>query len=230
MSPALRLWPLWDFLFPPLCSYCGRTLDARDGMFCRQCWADAPVADPKKSLHTPNLNQIRAGFHFAHENMVRAAVHALKYDGFAGLAADMAKHLLPRIPTQFLEADVVWCPVPLHWSRKMSRGFNQSQILLEQLEQVTGHKSRADLLRRTRNTPSQTARSLLERRSNVKGAFALRPVPGPLPKSVLLIDDVITTGATINECATVLKAAGVQWVGALAFALTEIDLTPHDSF
>jgi ComF family protein len=225
MSLSLRSWPLWDFVYPPLCAYCSRPLVERDLLYCRQCWADAPIAEPKKKLHAPSVDMMRAGYFFSGGNMVRAAVHGLKYDGFADLAVEMARRMLPRIPTRFLEHTICWTPVPLHWSRHLVRGFNQSQLLLNGLLKVTGHKNHGPLLKRVRNTPTQTARSIRERRVNVQGAFSIQPklTQGKIPKTVLLIDDVITTGATVNECASVLKSSGVEWVGVLAFALTEIE-------
>lgn len=227
MLGQLRSWPLWDFVYPPLCHYCKRALAERDILFCRQCWADAPVADPKKKLFLPSIDMMRGGYYFSGDTMIQSAVHSLKYDGYADLAADMARQLIVRMPTRFLEHDVVWTAVPLHWSRSVLRGFNQSQLLLDHLSRITGHKNTAHLLKRSRNTPTQTARSIRERKANVHGAFTFsKDYAATPPKAVLVIDDVITTGATVNECAAVLKSLGVEWVGALAFALTEIDHSP----
>ncbi|MBI5059895.1 ComF family protein [candidate division KSB1 bacterium] len=214
-----RNWPIWDLFFPPLCAQCGRSLAAAEVWFCRQCWVDAPVSDPKRALKVPGVDMLRAGYDFHEGNLVRCAVHGLKYFGHLRLACEMSRQLVPRLPATFVEPGLTWCVVPLHWSRRLLRGFNQSTLIARALASEVGHAEPVDLLRRTRYTPSQTSRSVRERRANVKGAFSLTR-HAVVPKSVLLIDDVITTGATVNECATVLKAAGAEWVGALSFALT----------
>jgi ComF family protein len=134
------------------------------------------------------------------------------------LAGVMARKLLTRVPTRFVEEDLVWTEVPLHWRRQLMRGFNQSRLITEELAKITGHLPPAGLLRRIRYTPTQTARTYRERTANIKNAFEVKQNV-PLPKAVLLIDDVVTTGATADECARTLKSAGVEWVGVLAFAL-----------
>lgn len=223
MSSAVHLhpraWPVWDLFFPPLCAVCGRSLTPEAILFCAQCWADAPVSDAHDLRPLKHTDVVRAGYRFGGEDVVRESVHALKFDGMKRLAAVMARHLIPRMPVRTLEVDAVWCEVPLHWLRRAARGFNQSRLLAEELAAATGHAAPVSLLRRVRATPSQTSRSYRERAANVRNAFALRRSRS-LPESVLLIDDVITTGATVDECARTLKAAGVKWVGALAFALT----------
>jgi ComF family protein len=214
-----RVWPIWDLFFPPLCAICGRSLEPQAVLFCRQCWADAPVADAHDLHPLKHADVVRAAYRFGGDDVVRGSVHALKFEGMKRLADVMVRQMIPRLPVRYLEAEVIWCPVPLHWLRRVARGFNQSRLLAEKLAAATGHSAPISLLRRTRATPSQTSRSYRERAANVRGAFAVRRFRD-LPESVLLIDDVVTTGATVDECARTLKAAGVKWVGALAFALT----------
>jgi ComF family protein len=216
--PQPRTWPIWDVFFPPLCAVCGRDLNTGAILYCAQCWADAPVADPKDMRALNHVDMARAGFRFFGDDVVRASVHALKYEGMRRLAHVMAERLVSRLPTRFVEADVTWCEVPLHWRRRMSRGFNQSRLLSSELAEATRHSGPARLLCRVRHTPTQTAANYRERAANVKNAFAVR-VNVPMPKRVLIIDDVITSGATVDECARTLKEAGVEWVGALSFAL-----------
>lgn len=218
----IRLWPLWDVFFPPLCRACGRPTAAQDLLFCTRCWTDAPHADLRGLRALQHVDMARAGFDYGEQNMIRAVVHALKYERMRALAAVMCRYLLPRLPSRFAEPDMAWCAVPLHWRRVYARGFNQSRLLADGLSRITGHAPPQKLLRRVRHTPSQTARSYRMRSANVRGAFAV-PHEVIMPKAVLLIDDVITTGATVDECARTLKAAGVEWVGALAFALAKHD-------
>lgn len=219
-----RLWPVWDVFFPPLCAVCGQPTAPRDLLFCTRCWAEAAQADARGLRTLRHVDMVRAGYLYGEQNMIRAAMHALKYDGMRPLAAVMSRYLLAHTPPRFVEPEVEWCAVPLHWRRFYSRGFNQSRLLAENLCRSTGHAPPRRLLRRIRHTPSQTARSYRMRSANVRNAFSV-PRDVTVPKSVLLIDDVITTGATIDECARTLKAAGAEWVGALAFALAKHDQT-----
>jgi ComF family protein len=217
LSPV-RTWPLWDWFFPPLCAVCGRTLDPRAILFCAQCWADAPVADVADFHKLHHVDRVASGFRFSGDAVIRRSVHALKYENAKPLAHIMAQRLIPRLPLRFVEEDMVWAEVPLHWRRQLIRGYNQSRWLARELANATYHSPPISLLRRVRYTPTQTARTYRERIQNVKNAFASNPKV-KLPKSVLLIDDVITSGATMDECARTLKESGVEWVGAFSFAL-----------
>ena len=214
-----RTWAVWDVIYPPLCAVCSRPLEANALLYCANCWAEAPIVETSELPQLKHVNHVRAGFRYGGDTVIRASVHALKYDRLKLVAAEMARHLLTEIPVSFIEPDVVWSSVPLHWMRRMSRGFNQSELLAEELAAITRHPAPVKLLRRARNTPTQTTRSYRERSKNIHNAFEVNS-DRSLPKSVLLIDDVITTGATMDECARILKAAGVEWVGALAFGLT----------
>jgi ComF family protein len=214
-----RTWPCWDLLFPPLCAACGKSLERNDILFCVQCWADAPIPETKDLPKLRHIDIVRAGYYFKTDNMIRAAVHALKYQGHVPLAGEMARRLISRLPTRFVEAELEWIPVPMHWQRKLFRGFNQSEAIADALAALTAHRKPVDLLKRCRATPTQTARTYTERMSNIKGAFVVSKHFKP-PRAALLIDDVITTGATMDECARTLKEAGTEWVGALTFAFT----------
>lgn len=216
----VRAWPIWDALFPPLCSVCSGELEKNAILFCASCWANAPTADLRGLPKLPHLDLLAAGFRYAGDDVIRASVHALKYNGMKWIGRDMARHLLSRLPLRFAEENMVWSPVPLHWRRWLARGYNQSAILAHELSAITGHETPQTLLRRRRYTPTQTARTYRERAANVRDAFTMRR-DVPIPESVVLMDDVITTGATMNECARALKQAGVKWVGAFAFALTQ---------
>ena len=213
-----RTWPLWDVLFPPLCAVCNRPL-GESLLYCPQCWADAPAVESDELPKMGHVDMARAGYRFGGENVVKSAVHALKYDRLRRVSREMANHLVSRLPLRFVEAEPVWTSVPLHWSRRVYRGFNQSDLIANELAAAVRHAKPVPLLKRIHNTPTQTSLSPRERAANVKDAFRTR-ADGKLPKAVLLIDDVITTGATMNECARTLKTGGVEWVGALSFALS----------
>lgn len=206
------------FIGPPCCHVCGIPYDplARGANVCADC-------QDNRYHRSPAFDLLRCVFEF--EEPVRSAVHRLKYQGktayAAALAAFMCAQLdtppaqLPAIPRAAIELVV---PVPLHPWRRYRRGYNQSTLL-------AGHVARhlelqpVELLRRVRHTAAQVALSRAGRRDNVRGAFAVdrRRAPHRLGP-VLLIDDVATTGATLAECAKVLKQAGAPAVYALALA------------
>jgi len=157
-----------------------------------------------------------AGGHY--EGALRDIIHAFKYEGRRSLATPLAR-LMRKAGTALLhDADCV-VPVPLHPLRRLTRGFNQAADLALALERPVVHA-----LWRARATPSQMALPARSRRTNVRDAFILSPLidcaAAPIRDSiVVLIDDVRTTGATLNACATVLKAAGAREVRALTIAI-----------
>lgn len=160
----------------------------------------------------------------------RELIHRFKYSGdlsLRGVLADALIHTLeePRLAVEDLSAWLL-VPVPLHWLREMRRGFNQSWELCRQLSQRTGIPA-AQIMRRKRRTSTQAKLNRQERLENLRGVFSLRrslPLPGwrrpdIRGKKVLLVDDVLTTGATAHECAKVLKReAGVEKVVVITAA------------
>jgi ComF family protein len=110
-----------------------------------------------------------------------------------------------------LGADLV-IPIPLHWRRRLSRGYNQSAILAEHVARRLDRPCQETWLRRTRNTPQQTTQTEASRWDNVRGAFSAKPRPGLKGRRVLLIDDVLTTGSTCSEAARALRLAGAARV------------------
>lgn len=146
---------------------------------------------------------------------IRQMVHVFKYSRMREKGQDLAACLFPclrllsHMPTPLL------CPVPLYWMRWMFRGFNQSGDLAAIIAKKKGWQT-CSLLRRIRSRPAQVGLSTTLRRQNVQGIFRCREVPPPY---VLLVDDVATTGATLDACARALKDAGAKRVEALVVAL-----------
>lgn len=193
-----------------LCAACeGKMAPATGVGRCRYCSARFDGTDNcPRCMSLQQLDGIRAAFEM--DGITRHVVHALKYRGVRTFAQRMADHVAPlRQTTPF---DVAFA-VPLHRSRHRSRGFNQSQLILDALAWPT----RTGSLRRVRKTDTQVGLREDERRSNVSGAFAFEgpPLTG---LTVALVDDVVTTGATVNECAAVLREHGARAVYAFAFA------------
>lgn len=175
-------------------------------MHCSAAW-DGPDFCPR-CFHLQDVAGVRAAFEMV--GPARQLIHNLKYRRYRTLVRLMAWHVADAARPLPVEA---WYAVPLHPSRYRERGFNQSEELLRTTALPAGDGA----LLRLRKTASQVGQHLSERRQNVAGAFGYR---GPRldGQRIGLIDDVVTTGATINECARVLLDAGAREVWAVGFA------------
>lgn len=216
-NPRHALNWLLSALFEPPCAACKAVLaHPLDGAVCDTCWADVRVA--------PALHERFSGDHAVdcaaaigeYDGRLRDIIHALKYDGRRSIAPPLSVLMRSASADLLQSADAV-VPVPLHPRRERSRGFNQS----DDLSRGLGVPVRP-LLRRVRYTTSQIELPKDERQRNVHEAFALSLAPGSglgAPGLIIvLVDDVSTTGATLDACARVLKAAGAEEVRALTAA------------
>ncbi|WP_322795535.1 ComF family protein [Tepidiforma sp.] len=199
----------------PLCPACEQRLIPANGpgrcAFCSAAW-DEPTNCPR-CFHLRDLAGIRAAFE--HTGPARQLVLRLKYQRYRDLAPRMSADLAPVAAALPVDA---WLPVPLHRSRQRERGFNQAELLLR----AAGLPRAPAALLRTRNTGRQARRSFRERTQALDGAFR---VDGPRLDglTVGLVDDVITSGATVRECARVLRDHGARAVWALAFTRASYD-------
>jgi ComF family protein len=219
-----------DLVFPPRCAVCGRggsfLCDAcREALplalppRCPTCWQRLRGSAPCQDCggHRPAFTGVRAACAF--DGPARDLVHALKYKHFRALAQPMALLMARCLREHSVPADVL-VPVPLHPVRRRVRGYDQSVLLARELGKAAGLPVAERAIVRRRATPP-LARGLgaSERRQSVEGAFAVRgDQPEAGSRRVLLIDDVTTTGATLDACARALLAGGVTSVWALTFA------------
>jgi len=170
----------------------------------------APLIEEKGQLRSRGLlfldRIVAAG---AHERSfaLRKAIHIWKYRRISSHAERLGMLLVRSLPSD-VPRDAVLCAVPLHWTRKFWRGFNQAELLTRVIARETGMSHRF-LLRRVRPTGSQARRGREERLTSMVDAFR---VIGSVPPHVILVDDVTTTGATLDMCAKALKAAGAETV------------------
>ena len=149
----------------------------------------------------------------------QALVHHFKYKGKISLGKRLGYRLAEELKGQNLSDFTYLIPVPLHKVRKRERRFNQSEILGEALAQKLTLRLPQNILIRIKNTKDQTKLSIEERKENVAGAFQVQDKQKILHgKKIILVDDVITTGATLNECARVLKQAGAKEILAVTIA------------
>jgi ComF family protein len=216
-----------DLVFPPrcvscdafgpfICARCNADMLPAEGPRCLTCWM--PLAPPgpcrRCRSHRLALREVRSAF--VYEAAARDAVLALKFRGLSAVAPIMARSMAECL-TEWSPPVHSLVPVPLGGHRRRLRGYNQSELIAKELSRLTGIRLAQRALVRRRSTPPQ-ARLTGEdaRRQNVVGAFAaVRRVP---EGGVLLIDDVVTTGATLDACARVLLGEGVEAVFALTFA------------
>lgn len=147
---------------------------------------------------------------------LRRLIQLYKYDGIRPLAPVLGRYLSLALPRDG-HFDVV-IPVPLHWYRRLERGFNQSELIARTLCERTGLNLAPHLLRRIRSTTRQARLGLEDRRRNVRKAFAVPRPASVAGRRILLVDDVLTTGATLNACALALRKAGASHVSALTLA------------
>jgi ComF family protein len=208
-----RLWgALLELLFPAHCVACRRP----GAWLCGDCVSAIPG---EGRLERVRWSRLRAGglagvYSLSpHVAPLREAVHALKYEGVRALAAPLAGLLWAAWQPVHLPVDVV-APVPLHIKRVRQRGYNQAELLARAFCAASGLPYRPGELVRHRETRSQVGLTLEERRANVAEAFACRS-DGFRGQRVLLVDDVLTTGATLAACAEALHAAGARAVYAL---------------
>ncbi len=151
----------------------------------------------------------------SYDGTLRELIHLFKYAGMKPLSRTLAAHLALSLPRE-QQFDVV-VPMPLHWRREWQRGFNQSELLARGIARRCGIEMK-NAVSRTRPTAAQAGLSNSRRRKNVAGAFRVKRRAKVAGCRVLLIDDVMTTGATANACALALKAAGAKSVTLLALA------------
>jgi len=219
---------LIEFIYPAACLICEKPQTSkRTHLLCEKCLdeiASGPlpnveaIADAQGGLSSSNLNEIHAGWPF--DASMQQVIHAFKYRRRPSLsqvfgemlARRLQNHLAHKIP------GAVLVPVPLHRRRGRERGFNQSILLAQALAEVWKMKILPRALERIRFTQQQATLTAPERRKNVEGAFAPAAKSNLQNHRIFLVDDVFTTGATMNACAAALKSAGAARVVGLVLA------------
>ncbi len=214
MGAIATVWQhAMELLLPSRCVGCG----AGGTYLCDACLGRARRAGPLAFDPADRaFDEVTAPL--VYEGTARTAVHRLKYSGLRAIAPSMARPMAEALSSPQVRADVI-VPVPLHPSRLRQRGFNQALLLARPIAEAVGLPVRDDLLQRlVASTPQVDAGSIDERRANVDGAFGLAPGAEIAGLRVVLVDDVLTTGSTLEAAAGVLKRGGARSVHALAFA------------
>ncbi|OHC74934.1 MAG: amidophosphoribosyltransferase [Rhodospirillales bacterium RIFCSPLOWO2_12_FULL_58_28] len=202
-------WDKADFVTPPHCAVCGLSFefDPGEGGLCGACARERPVYRRARTV-------------MAYGEISRKLIIAFKHgDGVEAVPA-FSRWLVRAGADLILDADLA-APVPLHWTRLFARRYNQAAMLALAVGRQTGIAVSPDLLVRRKRTRSQGGLGPEDRRRNMKGAFAVRPsmVDAIRGRNILLIDDVMTTGATVSACARTLLDAGAAAVDVLTLAM-----------
>jgi ComF family protein len=227
---------LWDdvlsLLFPRLCYGCGNHLMRNEKLICTECY----ILIPRTNYHLEADNPVEqlfwgrcriekaAAFSFYNrDSRIRRLIHNLKYKGVRDIGSELGRiYGLALSKSKFLEGVDLIIPVPLHPSKKRIRGFNQAEIISDGISEAAGIPVDFKTLERITLTGTQTKKSRYERWINVEGIFNISDKSVLNGKHILLVDDVITTGSTIESCTNeLLKCEGVRVsVAALAVAVT----------
>jgi len=189
------------FLAPPLCEQCGRPIE-RAGL-CPECQHEPLPLDGVRSC-------------YVYEGTIREAIHRLKFEKDLGLAEILAKALVKTLSHEHWNIEVI-TSVPVSSTRMKERGYNQAEMLAVPLALITGIPYKRSLLKRIKESPSQIGLGRKERQENIRDAFVATARASQF-SSILVIDDVITTGSTLQSCALALREQGVKQVFGLTLA------------
>ncbi len=217
MHPFLTA--LLDLLFPPHCPCCRRILADHRALACPRCYAGLPWLT-EEAAPQPGSSLSRCVSAGWYRGDLREIIHAYKFEGQRHLSSALALPLAEQVKRHYGEAFDLITWVPVSPKTLKARGYDQSRLLAQALAEALD-KPAVSLLRKQRHTPAQSSLSSpANRRSNVAGAFTPTDPSAMAARRILLVDDVVTTGATLEEVSSVLRRAGAAEVLGAAFCRT----------
>jgi ComF family protein len=222
---------LLDFIYPNFCKNCQSPLTSHEVVYCDECWSaleiisepychrcGAPLEEDKCQPGDFVFAEVRSLAKFD-QQLLKDAIHLMKYNMIRSVGKYLGARLgeVLRETPAYQDVDAI-VPVPLHSARFRERGYNQSKLIAEGISSVMNTKIMTNQLIRIKNTVSQTSLSREERQQNVHRAFVVKNPEMVNDKIILLVDDVLTTGSTLNSCAEAFISAGAKKVLAATIA------------
>ncbi len=214
---------------PDICPGCDQYEPLRASIFCLSCYSNLPRIDHQHDaksalrgkLHlNSEIDHVFALYYYTKDGIVQELIHKIKYYSDRHLAIQLGEELGKLIPLEILQSHYL-VPVPIHAKRLSLRGYNQSALIAEGIQRTANCPLHilTKLIIRTDESESQTKRSRAARGAYLKEAFEIKKLPSET-KPILLIDDVITTGATVSACMNILQREGYHKINIAALAIT----------
>lgn len=225
-----RLNQFFDFFIPRFCAACKSQLQYNETYLCTNCLENINIADAVRLDHEFKrkfekdgiISAFTSSYIFEKDKPLQHLIHSLKYEEnfkigiyLGKKAAEICRRVIENWQADYL------IPVPLHHLKKAERGYNQSYFIAKGFSSALNIKVNNNILKRKRYTNTQTELTLTERKNNIMDAFEPRNSKLIKAKHVILVDDVITTGATISECGKVLLMQGASRVSAISVAIAD---------
>lgn len=206
--------------FPQRCPFCKEVVSS-DKVVCEVCEKKINLKNIKNTLTTRNGEKFICVAPFAYIEPIRSAIHDYKFHGVKSFAVPFGKYITDILKESFdvTKIDLI-TSVPLHKTRKRERGFNQSELFAREISHITGIKY-AEVLKKVKNNKIQHELNLAERTENVKNVYAVVDGIDLQGKTVIICDDILTTGNTMAECANVIFSAGAEKIIGATIANVE---------
>lgn len=216
---TIAAW-LCDLLYPPKCMLCGRLLRDSEAVLCGRCGHELPEWD-NAPRRVPGYERCAAAF--VYEEPIRGSILRFKFHGMQTYAVQFARWMAVRVRGELRTSFdfVTWTPCSRR--RRWSRGFDQAELLAKALARELDLEARPTLEKFRHRPPQSKTKTAAKRRANVQGAYRLLPGADVRARTVLVVDDILTTGATLGECGRILRQAGVKDLYAAVIAAVNQD-------
>jgi len=211
-------------IYPSTCIFCDKELEEEQQLeICEECYKELKFSNNRKTTYKRNQGVYYDGIFgtFEYDGKIKELIRKYKYQHKAYLFRTFSKLMFKTLRDDKIDGDII-LSVPLHRQREWQRGYNQAHLLAKEISKMTNIEYDKKILRRVKITNCLALCNKKQRRSIIKGAFLINTPQKIKNKKVILIDDVFTTGATINECSKVLKQNGAKKVIGLVIAKTII--------
>lgn len=212
------------FIYPQFCKKCDNEMYSLEILYCRKCLKELNCSEMGNWVNdlTTNTGLDAAFSLFWFDDLLQDVIHQVKYNGYKRFANYLINTFSKEIRELLGESKIdVLVPVPLHKVKKRERGFNQAEVIANSIGSIINISVDAKVLQRTRWTQTQTKLEVMDRKKNTRDAFSI--TKNVMGKRFLLVDDVLTTGATASACAMTMKSAGSDLVGVFTLGTPKLE-------